>query len=110
MSLAGRQRSTGFPLTAVPVLPARLTPPVPRHGMVPRNQLLRRLRLITSAPVGAIVAPPGYGKTTTLAQWASSDRRPFAWLSLDRRVNDPAVLVSYLACALGEVVPVEPVV
>jgi LuxR family transcriptional regulator, maltose regulon positive regulatory protein len=67
---------------------------------------VRRLRE-AAAPVVAIAAPPGYGKTTLLAEWAGRDPRPFGWLSFDRRFNDPAVLVSYLACALAAVVPVE---
>lgn len=103
------QAGVSLPVPAVPVLRARLTPPAPRAGIVPRIPLIRRLGR-AAAPVVAIVAPPGYGKTTVLTQWAASDPRPFAWLSLDRRFNDPAVLVSYLASALAEVVPVAPAV
>ena len=58
-------------------------------------------------PVVAIVAPPGYGKTTLLTLWAAHDKRPFAWLSLDRFHNDPAVLLTYLALGLAQVIPVE---
>jgi LuxR family transcriptional regulator, maltose regulon positive regulatory protein len=76
---------------------------------VQRPALVDRLRS-QAAPVVAIVAPPGYGKTTTLSLWAAQDRRPFAWLSLDWSHNDPAVLLTYLALALGEVIPVEPAV
>ena len=60
-----------------------------------------------AAPVVVIVAPPGYGKTTALSLWAEQDRRPFAWLSVDRSCNDPAVLLTYLAFALEKVIPVE---
>ena len=49
----------------------------------------------------SIVAPPGSGKTTALAQWAEREQRRFAWVSLDRRDNDPVVLLSYLAEALS---------
>jgi LuxR family maltose regulon positive regulatory protein len=109
VEVAGPRAGASLPVPAVPVLPARLTPPALRAGIVTRNPLIRRLRR-AAASVVAIVAPPGYGKTTVLAQWATSDRRPFAWLSLDRRVNDPAVLVTYLACALGDVLPVDPAI
>ena len=47
------------------------------------------------------MAPPGYGKTTALAQWAARDARQFAWVSLDHRDNDPAVLLTYIAEALN---------
>ena len=36
-----------------------------------------------------------------LAQWAARGKRRFAWVSLDRRDNDPVVLLSYLAEALN---------
>ena len=55
----------------------------------------------------AIVAGPGYGKTSLLAQWAKADRRPFAWVSIDERDNDPAVLLSYVAAALDRIEPVD---
>ena len=56
----------------------------------------------------SVVAPPGYGKTTALGQWAVSDGRQFAWVSLDHRDNDPVVLLTYIAEALnadGEIDP-----
>ena len=65
-----------------------------------RRPLVSRLRA-SSSPVVSIAAPPGYGKTTLAAQWAEIDDRPFAWLTADRRDNDPVVLLSYLTTALA---------
>ncbi len=73
--------------------------PSPPPGAVSRTALVNRLRA-TPASVVALVAPAGYGKTTLLAQWAGRDRRPFAWLSVDGRDDDPAVLLRNLAAAL----------
>jgi LuxR family maltose regulon positive regulatory protein len=44
-------------------------------------------------------APPGFGKTTLLAQWcaAAGDEQAFAWVSLDPADNDP---VRFWSCAL----------
>ena len=58
----------------------------------------------------SVVAPPGYGKTTALAQWAASDGRPFAWVALDHRDNDPVVLLTHVAEALNTGGTVEPAV
>jgi LuxR family maltose regulon positive regulatory protein len=80
-----------------------------RPGIVQRDDLVQTL-VDASELVAVVVAPPGYGKTTLLAQWAERDRRPFTWLSVDRRCNDPAVLLSALAVALAQVVPVDAVV
>jgi LuxR family transcriptional regulator, maltose regulon positive regulatory protein len=57
-------------------------------------------------PVVAVFAGPGYGKTTLIAQWAEADERPFAWVSLDERDNDPVVLLTYIAAALDRVEPI----
>jgi LuxR family maltose regulon positive regulatory protein len=90
---------------------AKLNQPHSRPGTVPRHrpvELLRRSR--STAPVVSVVAPAGYGKTTVVGQWAARDRRPFAWISLDERDNDVAVLLSYVAVALDRVEPIDPAV
>ncbi len=63
--------------------------------------MIDRLATSQGAPIIAVLAPAGYGKSTVLAQWAESDPRPFAWVSIDERDNDPSVLLSYIAFALG---------
>ena len=59
----------------------------------------------SEAPVGVIVAPPGFGKTTLLVQWQASDVRPFAWLSLDDGDNDPIAFWSGLVASIARVIP-----
>src|ERR1700753_2342258 len=54
-------------------------------------------------PVVSVVAPPGYGKTTVLSQWAERSGQRFAWVSVDERDNDPKVLLTYVAEALNAV-------
>jgi LuxR family transcriptional regulator, maltose regulon positive regulatory protein len=84
----------------------KLRPPELRPGIVPRPELSARLRH-SDAAVALVVAPAGYGKTTLLAQWARADERPFAWLSVSDRENDPAVLLAYLALSLDSVEPLD---
>ena len=85
----------------------KLHRPTVRKGIVPRRTLLTRLRSSRETPIVAIVAGPGYGKTSLLAQWAKADRRPFAWVSIDDRDNDLAILLSYVAAALDRIEPVD---
>jgi LuxR family maltose regulon positive regulatory protein len=68
----------------------------------------RRLLVSHAAPFVCVVAPAGYGKTTLLGQWAERTRRRVAWVSVDRRDNDPVVLLTYLAVALDRVEPIDP--
>jgi LuxR family maltose regulon positive regulatory protein len=94
--------------SAVPLVGAKLEAPRMRPGLIARERLLRPLAARTGPSLAALIAPPGYGKTTLLAQWAASERRPVAWLTVDDLDNDPAVLASYLWAALDHVVPREP--
>jgi LuxR family maltose regulon positive regulatory protein len=70
--------------------PRRAVPPAPRHraasrqGLVARDRLVRRLVEVHDVALALLVAPAGYGKTTTLLEWAQHDERPFAWVALHR--------------------------
>ena len=90
------------------VLEAKLAIPSPPRGAVSRPGLVNRLRAGATFPVAALVAPAGYGKTALLAQWATRDARPFAWLSLDERDDDPLVLLRHVAAALHRLEPLAP--
>jgi LuxR family maltose regulon positive regulatory protein len=69
---------------------------------------VERLLDSEAVPIVCVVAPAGYGKTTLLAQWAQHTAHRVAWVSLDERDNDPAVLLTYLAVALDRVEPIDP--
>jgi len=71
---------------------------------VSRPRLVERLAT-SDAPVGVVVAPPGFGKTTLLVQWQASEGRPFPWLSLDEGDNDPIVFWSSLVASIARVIP-----
>ncbi|HEY6312766.1 MAG TPA: LuxR C-terminal-related transcriptional regulator [Streptosporangiaceae bacterium] len=87
------------------LVPSKLLPPLMRPGTI-RRPLLDRLVGGDQRRIVSVVAPPGYGKTTLLAQWAERDDPAFAWVSVDERDNDPKVLLSYVAQALDAVQPV----
>ena len=55
-----------------------------------------------------MLAPPGYGKTTLLAQLASRLAPRVAWVSCDDGDNDPVVLLSAVAVAVNRVEPLDP--
>src|SRR5512132_3653632 len=86
------------------LLGTKLHPPGLRPGTVPRRRLTEAA-MTCGAPVVLVVAPPGFGKTMLLAQWEELDGRPFAWVSLDRRDNDPLVLWNYLVAAIRRIEP-----
>ena len=97
------------PVASFKLQEAKLHPPSARPGIVARTALVERL-MTARAPLVCLVAPPGYGKTTLLAQWAGQEPRPVAWVAVDGHDNDPAVLLTYLAVALDRVQPLGPAV
>jgi LuxR family transcriptional regulator, maltose regulon positive regulatory protein len=89
---------------------SKLAIPTLRPRLVRRTALINRLRASRDARVVRIAAPAGYGKTTLLAQWAARDPRPFAWISLDERDDDPVSFLTYVAAALDGIHPIDPTV
>lgn len=93
-----------------PVLEApietKLHPPGARVEWLPRRELAGQLAA-SPAKLILVEAPAGFGKTTLIAQWWSSpsERRSFAWLSLDRGDDDPGRLWWHIACALYRACP-----
>jgi LuxR family maltose regulon positive regulatory protein len=74
-------------------------PPV-RPGTVRRGRVLALLSASGAVPLISVAAPAGYGKSTALAQWTHEDGRPVAWLTLERRDDDPVVLVRRVLAGL----------
>src|ERR1022692_2182349 len=93
--------------SAFDLVASKLLRPVLRPGTVRRLPLIERLRRGGRCPIVSVVAPPGYGKTTLLSQWAERNGQSFAWVSVDEGDNDPKVLLTYVAEALDAVQPVD---
>ena len=101
----GRSQLAGRPVSDL--VASKLRRPVIRPGTVHRSSLIERLARGGSPPIVSVVAPPGYGKTTLLSQWAERNGQSFAWVSVDERDNDPKVLLTYVAEALDAVEPID---
>jgi LuxR family maltose regulon positive regulatory protein len=86
---------------------SKLHAPDVRAEWVPRPGLLRQLAHAAPAKLVLVNAPPGFGKTTLVAQWRSSaiERRRFAWLSLDPGDDDPGRLWWHVVSALERACP-----
>lgn len=87
------------------VLPDKLEPPRLHLDAVRRDRLLAHLDAGIGVPLTLLLAPPGFGKTTLLAQWHAHllERCTVdaAWLSLDEDDAEPGRLLAYLGLALG---------
>jgi LuxR family transcriptional regulator, maltose regulon positive regulatory protein len=91
-----------------PLVQAKLTPPTLRTGTVDRSRTLNVRWRDPNHRIVSVIAPPGYGKTTLLAQIAARAtcvQQPVAWVTIDDLDNDPAILLAYLAAAFDPLLP-----
>lgn len=100
--------STPAPDPKSPVLETKFYAPRWRPGQVPRTRLVERVARGVLSKFTLVSAPPGFGKTTLLAEWLASpsaQSRDLAWLSLDQNDNHPPTFWTYLVSALERVRP-----
>ncbi|NJN44962.1 MAG: hypothetical protein HC806_09745 [Anaerolineae bacterium] len=78
---------------------------IPRQGTdrLPRPHLLEWLEKHIDRRLILISAPPGYGKTTLLADLAITTTLPVGWYQLDPADNDPTVFLTYLLETLRQI-------
>ena len=74
--------------------------PRQRGPRVQRAALLRRLES-AGEPLVLLVAPSGFGKTSLLAEWATTTDAQVAWLSCDESDKEPAQFWSRLTASLA---------
>jgi LuxR family transcriptional regulator, maltose regulon positive regulatory protein len=87
------------------IVDTKLTCPAIRVEHVPRPDLVRLLAA-GSPKLTLVAAPPGFGKTTLLAQWSGGDDTPrVAWFSLDDDDNDPSRFFAHLIASIGRIEP-----
>ncbi len=87
------------------VLETNLAPPRIRPEHISRRRLLAVVGDGRASKLTLVAAPPGFGKSTFIAEWAGSLDAGVAWLSLDESTNDPARFFSYLVAALQRAEP-----
>ena len=87
------------------LLATKLYLPRPRPGFVSRPRLAAQLSRGLDGRLILVCAPAGFGKTSLLADWAGSGRKPVAWLSLDGADSDPARFWRHVAAAFDRLSP-----
>jgi LuxR family maltose regulon positive regulatory protein len=110
---------------AAPLLATKLYAPAIRPGQIRRPRLTERLNEALRSKLTLIAAPAGFGKTTLVSEWLSSNderrmmndepgshrssfiahRFQAAWVSLDRSDNDPPQFWTYVIAALDGLRP-----
>jgi LuxR family transcriptional regulator, maltose regulon positive regulatory protein len=86
------------------LLATKVSIPRTRPHRLVRSLLIQRLNQGMARELILVCTPAGFGKTTLLADWATSTNWAVAWLSLDPDDNDPARFWRYAVAALDRVV------
>ncbi len=97
-----QESAQGFAQLDRYLLDAKLSVPQSRPRGVSRAPLIRAARE-SGCRVVRVTAPAGYGKSTLLAEWARTEDRPVAWVTLHSLDDDPATLLFVLASAYGRI-------
>lgn len=82
--------------SASELLLAKLARPQPPAPVIARPALLAQITAGIARKLTLLAAPAGIGKTTLLAEWATAQPFPVAWLTCDADDNDPVRFWAYL--------------
>ncbi|WP_129139408.1 HTH-type transcriptional regulator MalT [Modicisalibacter coralii] len=83
-----------------PLIDEKLSAPLLPPSAVARSRLNDRFVLDECVRLLVIQAPPGYGKTTLVAERLPALEQPAAWLRLDARDDTPSRFARYFEAAL----------
>ncbi len=72
---------------------------------IPRPYLIYILEKHHGIPLCLVLAPAGYGKSTTVSSWLEQCGHRTAWLSLDEEDNEIVVFVNYFIAAIHNSYP-----
>jgi LuxR family maltose regulon positive regulatory protein len=84
----------------LPIIRTKIMIPALRRRIVHRLQLIDRIEKGLEQGFVLVSAPPGFGKTTLVADWANGKSKQVIWLSLDPSDNDLNVINRYLTALL----------
>jgi LuxR family maltose regulon positive regulatory protein len=87
------------------IVSTKLHIPQVRSALVPRPRLLHKLNDGLNAKLTLVSAQAGYGKTTSLSEWAKQCSALVAWVSLDKQDNDSRHFWSCVRASVQERIP-----
>jgi LuxR family maltose regulon positive regulatory protein len=107
MQLSSNKAAEGDNTTLPPLLLTKTHPPSTRPNAIPRPRLTARLNAGLAGKLTLLSAPPGFGKTTLLAEWRAAlpEGWAMAWVALGPEENDAVRFWSYVVAALQTVRP-----
>jgi LuxR family maltose regulon positive regulatory protein len=94
--------SQGYFVT-IQLLSTKLFIPPLRSEHVSRTHLVEQLNSGLNGKLTLISAPAGFGKSSLVSEWVNQNRRPTAWITLDKNDNDLRRFLAYLVASLQSI-------
>src|SRR5687767_13668295 len=86
-------------------LRTKLLPPRAVPELLARPRLTKKLQANVGSAVTMVAADAGCGKTTLIADFVRSQKRPTVWYQLDHTDADPVVFLGYIAHGIKNLYP-----
>lgn len=83
----------------LPILKSKLEIPNAQSRLLSRKHLTDILNQAFEYKTTLVSAPAGYGKTSTISEWARERADQVTWISLDKADNDPIRFYGYIKAA-----------
>ncbi len=87
------------------MLLTKLNIPTSGSNLVHRQNLIEKLNAGLNKKLILISAPAGFGKTTLLSDWIENSSISAAWVSLDKRDNEPTEFLRYIVAGMQSIDP-----
>lgn len=89
----------------IPLLQSKMMSPFVRENLVHRCRLIDQIEKGIEQGFILVSSPPGYGKTTLVADWAQQSVTPVGWLSLDANDNELLTINRYVKAIFEKFFP-----
>ena len=85
------------------MLKTRFTKPFVTPDIIDRPRIIDILESNSFKPVILVCAPAGYGKSIMVSQWLEKRSRKYAWLALDKNLNNKTIFLEYFIEAIEQI-------
>jgi LuxR family maltose regulon positive regulatory protein len=89
------------------ILTSKVQIPPQKPDIVTRPRLIEELNRILDPGmrIALVLAPPGFGKSSLVSEWAHLHRSEVAWFSVEETDNHPFTFWQYFMAAIQGVLP-----
>ena len=89
------------------ILTSKVQIPPQKTDVVTRLRLIHKLNRVfdPDVKVALVLAPPGFGKSSLVSEWAHLHDAEVAWFSVEETDNHPSTFWQYFMAAIQSVLP-----